>query len=95
MIFSFSSFSAIIIPLLNGFIKHLHGDESVIGLALSAMSFSGLISAPVFGRVTDYIGKTKTAVIVADIFAIGGMFIGFVLIGNHLHNVHSVPQIAV
>ena len=81
--------------MLNGFIKHLHGDESVIGLALSAMSFSGLISAPVFGRVTDYIGKTKTAVIVADIFAIGGMFIGFVLMGNHLHNVHSVPQIAV
>ena len=37
------------------------------------MSFSALISAPLFGRVTDYIGKTKAAVIVADIFAIGGM----------------------
>ena len=59
-------------PTLNLFIRSIHGDKSVIGLCLSAMSLTGLLSAPVFGRVTDYVGKTKAAVIIASIFAVGG-----------------------
>ena len=57
--FTYYIFSGVILPTLNLFIRSIHGDKSVIGLCVSAISFTGLLSAPVFGRVTDYVGKPK------------------------------------
>ena len=64
----------------------------MIGLCISAMSFTGILSALVFGRVTDYIGKTKVAVIIADIFAIGGGWNSFVLMMFHFYFLGLVPK---
>ena len=51
----------------------------MLGFGVAAMSFTGLISAPVFGRISDYLGKSKATLIIADLFAIGGTCCGFLL----------------
>ena len=51
-----------------------------VGLSLSAMSFSALISAPIFGRISDKTQTTKTAVIIGNFCEIAGKIILVVLL---------------
>lgn len=75
-------FSAIILPTLALFLQEMAGNPISdncqdsyslnVGLVLSAMSFSALFSAPIFGRFSDKTRSTKTAVIIGNMCEIGG-----------------------
>ena len=67
-------------PTLNLFLLSLDNsssnknDESLsLGLALSAFNISTLIACPIFGYICDLTGSTKVAVIMGNVFKIGGL----------------------
>lgn len=63
---------AIILPTLNLFLQSFDAPPIYLGLALSSFSFTGLISAPMYGRFTDRYDSTKAAVMLSNVFEIGG-----------------------
>ncbi|XP_065845381.1 major facilitator superfamily domain-containing protein 8-like isoform X2 [Oscarella lobularis] len=65
---------AVIIPTLWPYIEKLGGDKSFYGLTFAAFCVSGLFSGLIFGFATDTIRKTKAAVLIGNLFEIGGNF---------------------
>ena len=65
-------FSAVIIPTLNLYLGSLDASYFYMGFCLSAMSLTSLLSAPIYGRITDVLRTTKVIVIISNIFAISG-----------------------
>ena len=69
---------AVILPTLYPYVKSLHGDEFFYGVTLAAFCISSLFANPVFGHVVDRMKKTKSLVLVTNMFQIGGNFMYFV-----------------
>ncbi|XP_071944857.1 uncharacterized protein [Antedon mediterranea] len=69
---------AVIIPTLNLFLLDLGAPQYFLGMVISAFSFSGLFAAPIFGIWQDRTSKTKSLILFANMFEIGGNFLYFV-----------------
>ncbi|XP_077972707.1 major facilitator superfamily domain-containing protein 8-like [Styela clava] len=68
---------AVILPTLNGYLITFDAKQSFLGLVLAAFSFSGMISAPIYGIIADKTRSTKLCVIVANCFEILGNILYF------------------
>jgi len=68
----FFVFSAVIIPTLNLYLESIDASDNFMGICLAAMSITNLLSAPIYGRITDIIRRTKAVVVISNLFAIGG-----------------------
>ena len=68
------SFSiAVILPTLWLYLEHrFDADQWFFGVVFAAFCFSNLLSSPLFGFWVDYTQKTKTAILFANLFEIGG-----------------------
>ncbi|XP_073254047.1 major facilitator superfamily domain-containing protein 8-like [Porites lutea] len=67
---------AVILPTLWLYLQHKFDAEPwFFGVVFSAFCFSNLISSPLFGFWVDYTQKTKTAILFANLFEIGGNFL--------------------
>ncbi|UCH62559.1 MAG: MFS transporter [Fidelibacterota bacterium] len=53
----------IIIPFINDFVAELGGDEQTVGLLLGSYAAMQLIFAPVWGRISDRIGRRPVIII--------------------------------
>ena len=64
---------AVILPTLWLYLEHKFDAEPwFFGVVFSAFCFSNLIASPLFGFWVDYTQKTKTAILFANLFEIGG-----------------------
>lgn len=68
---------AIILPTLNGYLNYLDAERYFLGLVLAAFSLTGLLSAPIYGRISDRTRTSKLCVIVGNLLEIGGNFMYF------------------
>lgn len=75
---------AIIIPTLNGYLNYLGAERYFLGLVLSAFSLTGLISAPIYGRISDRTRTSKICIIVGNVLEIGGNFMYFASTSGHM-----------
>nr|XP_039253182.1 uncharacterized protein LOC120330339 [Styela clava] len=69
---------AIILPTLNEYIIYLDGPTGFLGIIISSFSLAGLISAPIYGRISDKSNANKLCAIVSCLFGIVGNFLYFV-----------------
>nr|XP_039252377.1 uncharacterized protein LOC120329693 [Styela clava] len=69
---------AVILPTLNEYLIYLDGPTAFFGITISAFSFTGLISSPVYGRIADKTNANKLCAIVSCLFGIVGNFLYFV-----------------
>ncbi|KAM7443952.1 hypothetical protein ABFA07_007328 [Porites harrisoni] len=70
---------AVILPTLWLYLEHKFDAEPwFFGVVFSAFCFSNLIASPLFGFWVDYTQKTKTAILFANLFEIGGNFLYFI-----------------
>lgn len=69
---------AVILPTINDYLISLDGDNTFLGIVLAAFSFAGLVTAPIYGRITDKTGSAKACIIVGNILEIIGNFMYFV-----------------
>jgi multidrug resistance protein len=53
----------LIIPFINDFVADLGGDEQSVGLLLGSYAFMQLLFAPVWGRISDRIGRRPVIII--------------------------------
>ena len=64
---------AVILPTLWLYLEHkFYAEPWFFGVVFSAFCFSNLIASPLFGFWVDYTQKTKTAILFANLFEIGG-----------------------
>ena len=68
---------AMVFPLLPFYALKLHAQPQVIGLIMAAFSFAQLISAPLWGRVSDKYGRRPALLIGLSASAIGFLIFGF------------------
>ena len=73
----FLLFIAVVIPTLNPFLMSINAEPYFVGLTLSAMCLTALLSSPIYGRIADITKKTKALVIISNVFEIGGMTFGY------------------
>nr|XP_039252520.1 uncharacterized protein LOC120329804 [Styela clava] len=69
---------AVILPTLNGYLISLDGPTGFLGIIMSSFSLTGLLSAPIYGRIADKTGANKMCAIISNIFEIIGNFMYFV-----------------
>ncbi|XP_077204367.1 major facilitator superfamily domain-containing protein 8-like isoform X2 [Paroedura picta] len=69
---------AVILPTIWAYLQTLEGEPYFLGLAISAFSFSGLITGPIFGYWSDRTRQTKAIILFANLFQIAGNFMYFV-----------------
>lgn len=67
---------SMLIPLLPYFVTHFHASPFVVGILFSTFSFCQLVSGPVWGNVSDRIGR-KWVLIISQI----GATIGWAMLG--------------
>jgi MFS transporter, DHA1 family, tetracycline resistance protein len=79
---------SMLLPMLPYFVTHFGASAIVVGLLLATFSFCQLVSAPLWGNVSDRIGR-KTVLIVSQI----GATIGWVLLA-FAPNVASLLAVA-
>ncbi|XP_067851390.1 major facilitator superfamily domain-containing protein 8 isoform X1 [Heptranchias perlo] len=78
LLFLFSGIEyAVILPTIWAYLQTLHAEPYFLGLGLSAFSFSGLIAGPIFGHVSDRTRRTKSIILIANLFEIAGNFMYF------------------
>ena len=69
--------TAIILPSINEFLDQVDTDKTTqslyLGFALSAFSLTGLISSPIYGRITDKTSSVKLTIVVSNLFEIAGI----------------------
>jgi DHA1 family tetracycline resistance protein-like MFS transporter len=53
----------LIIPFINDFVAELGGDEQSVGLLLGSYAFMQLLFAPVWGRISDRIGRRPVIIV--------------------------------
>lgn len=82
---------AVILPTVWRYLQTLDAPPYFLGLALSAFSFSGLLSGPIFGHWSDRTRTTKKIILFANLFEIlgktlvlKGMFLYWCRIGSHV-----------
>ena len=63
---------AVILPTIWRYLQTLEAAPYFLGLALSAFSFSGLLSGPLFGHWSDRTGTSKKIILFANCFEIIG-----------------------
>ncbi|XP_077069571.1 major facilitator superfamily domain-containing protein 8 [Siphateles boraxobius] len=68
---------AVILPTIWRYLQILEAPPYFLGLGLSAFSFSGLVSGPVFGHWSDKTRTTKTIILFSNVFEIVGNFMYF------------------
>ncbi|XP_078521544.1 major facilitator superfamily domain-containing protein 8-like isoform X1 [Lissotriton helveticus] len=68
---------AVILPTIWSYLQTLDAEPYFLGLGLSAFSFSGLLVGPLFGHWSDRTGRTKAAILFANMFEIVGNFMYF------------------
>ncbi|KAJ1087501.1 hypothetical protein NDU88_000670 [Pleurodeles waltl] len=68
---------AVILPTIWSYLQTLDAEPYFLGLGLSAFSFSGLLAGPLFGHWSDRTGRTKAAILFANMFEIAGNFMYF------------------
>ncbi|HEX3458491.1 MAG TPA: MFS transporter, partial [Candidatus Baltobacteraceae bacterium] len=67
---------SMLIPMLPYFVTHFGVSASVVGLLMATFSLSQFVSAPVWGSISDRIGR-KAVLIISQI----GATIGWVMLG--------------
>ncbi|XP_062371574.1 major facilitator superfamily domain-containing protein 8 isoform X2 [Sardina pilchardus] len=67
---------AVILPTIWRYLQILDAPPFFLGLGLSAFSLSGLLSGPLFGHWSDRTRKTKTILLLANVFEIVGIGAG-------------------
>uniref|UniRef100_H2T273 Major facilitator superfamily domain-containing protein 8-like n=1 Tax=Takifugu rubripes TaxID=31033 RepID=H2T273_TAKRU len=67
----------VILPTVWRYLQTLEAPPYFLGLALSAFSFSGLLSGPIFGHWSDRTRTTKKIILFANLFEILGNFMYF------------------
>lgn len=66
--------SAVILPTIWRYLQLLEAPPYFLGLGLSAFSFSGLVSGPMFGHWSDKTRTTKTIILFSNVFEIVGQY---------------------
>ncbi|RXN35381.1 major facilitator superfamily domain-containing 8-like protein [Labeo rohita] len=74
---------AVILPTIWRYLQLLEAPPYFLGLGLSAFSFSGLVSGPMFGHWSDKTRTTKTIILFSNVFEIVVQHI--CLIGNFMY----------
>ncbi|XP_026793025.1 major facilitator superfamily domain-containing protein 8 [Pangasianodon hypophthalmus] len=69
---------AVILPTIWRYLQILDAPPYFLGLGLSAFSFSGLVTGPLFGRWSDRTRTTKTIILFSNLFEIVGNFMYFI-----------------
>ncbi|KAK3533900.1 hypothetical protein QTP70_034889 [Hemibagrus guttatus] len=69
---------AVILPTIWRFLQTLDAAPYFLGISLSAFSFSGLLSGPLFGFWSDRTHSTKKIILFANCFEIIGNFMYFI-----------------
>nr|XP_056705975.1 major facilitator superfamily domain-containing protein 8-like [Euleptes europaea] len=69
---------AVILPTIWAYLRTLDAEPYFLGLAISAFSFAGLITGPLFGYWSDRTRQTKAIILFANLFQIAGNFMYFV-----------------
>lgn len=70
---------AVILPTLWLYLEHrFDAEQWFFGVVFAAFCFSNLLASPFFGFWVDYTRKTKSAILFANLFEIGGNFLYFV-----------------
>lgn len=75
---------AVILPTIWKYLQTLDAPPYFLGLSLSAFSFTGLLSGPLFGHWSDRTRTTKNIILFANIFEIVGNFMYFMGISKWL-----------
>ncbi|KAK2901286.1 hypothetical protein Q8A67_009401 [Cirrhinus molitorella] len=68
---------AVILPTIWRYLQLLEAPPYFLGLGLSAFSFSGLVSGPMFGHWSDKTRTTKSIILFSNVFEIVGNFMYF------------------
>ncbi|KAJ0065031.1 hypothetical protein NL108_001023 [Boleophthalmus pectinirostris] len=68
---------AVILPTIWRYLQTLDAAPYFLGLSLSAFSFTGLLSGPLFGQWSDRTRTTKKIILFANLFEIVGNFMYF------------------
>lgn len=68
---------AVILPTIWKYLQTLDAAPYFLGVSLSAFSFSGLLSGPIFGHWSDRTRTTKKIILFANLFEIAGNFMYF------------------
>uniref|UniRef100_W5K2P0 Major facilitator superfamily (MFS) profile domain-containing protein n=1 Tax=Astyanax mexicanus TaxID=7994 RepID=W5K2P0_ASTMX len=68
---------SVILPTIWRYLQTLDAPPYFLGLGLSAFSFSGLLSGPLFGLISDKTRTTKKIILFANCFEIVGNFMYF------------------
>uniref|UniRef100_A0A673N9R7 Major facilitator superfamily domain-containing protein 8-like n=1 Tax=Sinocyclocheilus rhinocerous TaxID=307959 RepID=A0A673N9R7_9TELE len=63
-------YKSVILPTIWRYLQILEAPPYFLGLGLSAFSFSGLVSGPVFGHWSDKTRATKTIILFSNVFEI-------------------------
>ncbi|KAG7329714.1 hypothetical protein KOW79_005936 [Hemibagrus wyckioides] len=69
---------AVILPTIWRYLQILEAPPYFLGLGLSAFSFSGLVTGPLFGRWSDKTRTTKSIILFSNLFEIVGNFMYFI-----------------
>lgn len=69
---------AVILPTLNDYLRSMDADNTFLGVVLASFSFAGLITAPIYGYITDKMGTAKASIVVGNLLEIIGNFMYFV-----------------
>ncbi|KAJ7324716.1 hypothetical protein JRQ81_017736 [Phrynocephalus forsythii] len=69
---------AVILPTIWAYLQTLDAEPYFLGLAISAFSFAGLLTGPLFGYWSDRTCQTKAIILFANMFQIAGNFMYFV-----------------
>ncbi|XP_062848905.1 major facilitator superfamily domain-containing protein 8 [Trichomycterus rosablanca] len=78
LLFFFSGIEyAVILPTIWRYLQILEAPPYFLGLGLSAFSFSGLVSGPLFGCWSDRTRNTKSIILFSNLFEIVGNFMYF------------------
>ena len=68
----------IIIPLLPFYAEHFHADPFTVGLLMATYSLTQLIAAPVWGRMSDRVGRRPVLLLTLGGAAASYIWLGFV-----------------
>ncbi|XP_078370101.1 major facilitator superfamily domain-containing protein 8-like isoform X1 [Oculina patagonica] len=70
---------AVILPTLWLYLEHrFDAEQWFFGVVFASFCFSNLLSSPFFGFWVDFTRKTKSAILFANLFEIGGNFLYFI-----------------
>ncbi len=63
---------SVVFPTMLDYLQQKGGDELLYGVTVAGFSISNMIAAPIYGVMFDKTHKTKSILLVANLFEIGG-----------------------